>query len=139
MYRCDIIDRMSFETVYLSYIMSIDMCTCVCVALKLGMYVYIRVLIFLAGPSDYTGLSQQVTFDTCEDRSCVFIPILEDAVLELNETFTVNLDRTADLHPRIMLDPVQEEILIIDNDGECVYNNIEYCHQFVYHFVHNQF
>ena len=94
-----------------------------CVTLKVNMYVC--VFIFLAGPSDYIGLlSEPVMFDTCENRSCVYIAILEDMALEVNETFTVSLGRTADLDPRILVDPVREEIVIIDDDGECVYVTI---------------
>ena len=72
----------------------------------------------LAGSSDYTAVSQLVEFDTCEKRGCVNITILEDLVLEVNETFTVTLDSPAGLDPRISLDPTRGEILIIDNDGK---------------------
>ena len=83
---------------------------------------YICVYIFLAGPSDYIGLSSEpVMFDTCENTSCVYIPILDDVALEVNETFTVSLDGTADLHPRVLVNPTPGEIVIIDDDSECVY------------------
>ena len=56
-------------------------------------------------------------FDTCETRRCTEIPIVNDMVVELNESFLVILERTHDLDSRITLNPVNGAVEIIDDDG----------------------
>ena len=51
--------------------------------------------------------------------------IVDDNVAELTERFSVKLNRTVSLDTRITLDPVEAEIEIIDNDGECMNNVIK--------------
>lgn len=60
---------------------------------------------------------EPVEFETCESRSCVEITIVNDRILEIDETFSVVLNRTSDLDSRITLDPTEAEIIIIDDDG----------------------
>ena len=55
-------------------------------------------------------------FAACETRHCVNVAIVEDILVESIETFGVTLERTPDLDSRITLNPVTEEIEIIDND-----------------------
>ena len=45
------------------------------------------------------------------------ITVVDDEALEMEERFTVVLNRTADLDSRITLDPTVAEIVIIDDDG----------------------
>ena len=44
------------------------------------------------------------------------VAIVDDIMVESIETFAVTLERTSDLDSRITLNPVTEEIKIIDND-----------------------
>ena len=69
-------------------------------------------------PMDYGAVSTTVLmFNMCQDRSCTGVPIVDDLVLENDESFNVTLERTPGLDMRITLDPVDEEIKITDNDG----------------------
>ena len=66
---------------------------------------------------DYGNVSSILAFDTCDTRQCTEIPIEDDMIVELTESFFVTLERTPGLHTRITLNPVLEEIEITDNDG----------------------
>ena len=75
---------------------------------------------------DYGSLSTVLMFDVREMRRCVNVRIVDDAVLELSESFDVNLERTSGLERRIRLNPVDGEIVIDDNDG--MYDiNVQHC------------
>ena len=47
------------------------------------------------------------------------VSIVDDFILEDDESFLVTLLWVRDLDGRIELDPVNEEIVILDNDSEC--------------------
>ena len=61
-------------------------------------------------------------FASCETRACINVTIEDDNVVELTESFSVKLNRTDGLDERIILEPVEAEIEIINNDGEWVNN-----------------
>ena len=68
---------------------------------------------------DYRALDEALIFESCKTRKCINVSIVNDAVNETEESFTFHLSRTIDLHPHITLDPVDGEILIVDdNTGE---------------------
>ena len=62
-------------------------------------------------------LEEVLMFDACETQQCVAVTIVDDMIDEPEENFHVSLERTPDLDSRITLEPVEGEILIIDNDG----------------------
>ncbi len=67
--------------------------------------------------SDYNDLSYSVVFtsgSTDNAVRCVEIPILEDNVLEGNQTFTVTLDSS---DPGALLGTLSKTITITDNDS----------------------
>ena len=66
---------------------------------------------------DYGGVSSTLMFAACESRQCENLTIIDDATLELTESFTVTLERTLNLNSRITLNPVDRDIEILDNDG----------------------
>ena len=57
-------------------------------------------------------------FSECERQKCLNVTVTQDLVKEPDEIFTVHLNRTIDLSPRIDLDPVDERIEIVDDDSE---------------------
>ena len=67
---------------------------------------------------DYGPLNEILMFEACETQKCVNVTITDDGVDELDETFTYHLRRTTSLDPRIILDPVNGRIVVVDNDGE---------------------
>ena len=73
--------------------------------------------IFLVSPMDYGIVSTILEFGSCDTRQCTEIPIVDDMIVELTESFFVNLERTPGLDSRLTLDPVDGEIEIIDDDG----------------------
>ena len=70
---------------------------------------------------DYEEVERILMFRACETRACTNVAIVNDNVAELTEWFSVRLDRTDGLDPRITLVPIMAEVEIID--GECM-NNI---------------
>ena len=55
-------------------------------------------------------------FVECMRRKCMNVTIVDNKMKESNETFTFHLNRTTDLSPRIILDPVDGESYLIDDD-----------------------
>ena len=76
----------------------------------------LSLLIFTVEGMDYGALDVDLMFEKCTRRKCVNVTIMEDQMKEANETFTFHLNRTTDLSPRIILDPVDGEIYLIDDD-----------------------
>ena len=68
---------------------------------------------------DYEEVETILMFRSCETRVCTNVAIVDDNVAELTERFSVELNRTNGLDPRIILDPVFSEVEIMDDgDGE---------------------
>ena len=65
---------------------------------------------------DYCAVSSVLIFDSSW-KSCVFVSIVDDSVVEGAETFNISLERTSDLDRWITLSPNFGNILIDDNDG----------------------
>ena len=65
---------------------------------------------------DYCAVSSVLIFDSSW-KSCVFVFIVDDSVVEGAETFNISLERTSDLDRWITLSPNFGNILIDDNDG----------------------
>ena len=65
---------------------------------------------------DYEPISTILLFESCETHACVNISILRDLIQEQNESFTITLERTPELDPRIILDPLETQIVIL---GQC--------------------
>ena len=66
---------------------------------------------------DYTSRSAVFTFGECKRQICVNISIVNDPIVEKDETFSVALDSTPNLDNRIKLDSESVMVEIIDNDG----------------------
>ena len=68
---------------------------------------------------DYGSVSSilALNFNTCDTQRCTEIPIEDDMIAELTESFFVTLESTPGLDSRITLDPHVGEIEITDNDG----------------------
>ena len=69
----------------------------------------------VAGPSDYTGVSRQLSFQPGGTELCTTINIINDVILEDSETFSVQLTAT---DQAVILNPSSATVSIIDNDGE---------------------
>ena len=70
------------------------------------------------GTVDYDVVEAILIFKSCETRVCTNVTIIDDKDAELTERFSVKLNRTDGLDPRITLDPVVGEFEIMDKDGE---------------------
>ena len=66
---------------------------------------------------DFDHASNTLTFGACNTLQCTEIVIVDDMMLELTESFSVTLERTAGLDNRITLDRVDVEVEITDDDG----------------------
>ena len=71
---------------------------------------------------DYVSVSTILAFGSCDTRQCTEIPIVDDMIVELTESFFVTLERTPGLDSRITVDPVHGEIEITDDDGVYYYH-----------------
>ena len=67
---------------------------------------------------DYEALSTSLMFAICEARHCVNVTIVDDIMVESDEIFDVNLERTSDLLSSIILNSTARMIEITNNDGE---------------------
>ena len=57
-------------------------------------------------------------FEDCQQRSCVDILIHNDYTLEdLIEVLTVSLEAVPDMSDRIILNPAESRVVIVDDDG----------------------
>ena len=78
-----------------------------------------------SAPSDYTSVSQVLTFSSSLTAQFVQVPIVNDSVMELTEVFTasISLENSND-HVELM--PNSYSITISDDDGTIpiVYNTI---------------
>ena len=72
---------------------------------------------FSVAPMDYSqNTPVTLEFENCNTTQCHCIPIMNDDVLEGNETFYVTLEMATDLdRNNIILDPVNGTIEIIDD------------------------
>ena len=77
------------------------------------------IILHTAAPDDYSALQNPLTFTPGVNVSCAtVVPIIDDAVLEDNQTFGVVLS-TED--PNVLFDPASASVTIVDNDGEIAY------------------
>ena len=78
-----------------------------------------RDLFFYTAPEDYGFVSTVFIFNNISQQASVMVPIMEDALLEANETFKaeINLVRMEDSNC-ILLEPSIADITILDNDSE---------------------
>ena len=74
----------------------------------------------LTGDSDYdsTPAPSELTIQRGQEEMCSNITILDDALIEANETFTLTL--STNFSAGVILTPVIATIKIVDNDGECI-------------------
>ena len=77
---------------------------------------------FSVAPMDYIqNTPVTLQFENCNMTQCHCIPIVDDDVLEGNETFYVTLERASDLDlDKVLLDPTNGTIEIV-NDEKCNY------------------
>ena len=80
------------------------------------MYAIMTVYIYipLSGEDDFVPVSTALRFERCGNRSCTNIPIQSDEIMKETETFTITLERTLGLDPRIRLSQVDGEVTILD-------------------------
>ena len=62
-------------------------------------------------------MSTVLLFAACQMRSCENVAIVDDEVVENEESFFVTLEDTPDLNSRIHLTPTSGEIEITDGDS----------------------
>ena len=71
-----------------------------------------------AAPDDYSALQNLLTFTPGVNVSCTtVVPIIDDAVLENSENFSVMLS-TTDLD--VSLEPSSASVTIVDNDSKII-------------------
>lgn len=66
---------------------------------------------------DFKSLNNTLMFAACETRQCVTVTIVDDSEDELYENLFYTLEEFPSLNPNIELNPVEVEIVIIDDDG----------------------
>ena len=67
------------------------------------------------GEDDFVPVFTSLIFERCGNRSCTNITIQSDEIMEETETFTITLDRTSGLDPRIQVDPFEGVVTIFDD------------------------
>ena len=79
-----------------------------------GQYI---ILLAVSG-EDHSHLNHIVTFEKCSREACAVIILVDDRMVERDETFYVTLGRTPDLDDRIRLHPTEQRVRILNDDGE---------------------
>ena len=79
----------------------------------LSVFQPILICTYVVAPVDYVSFNASLMFAACEIRRCVNVSIVNDFAGEPEESFFYKLRRTPGLHPRITLDPVDGEIVIV--------------------------
>ena len=69
-----------------------------------------------AAPMDYEALSTILMFAACETQRCVNVSIVDDVLVEREETVDITLE-TPDLGCCVLANPVTRKVNILDNDG----------------------
>ena len=87
-------------------------------SLSIQRYNLLSLLVFTVEGMDYGAVDVDLMFEKCIRRKCVNVTIVDNQMNETNETFTFHLNRTTDLSPRIILDPVNGESYLIDDDDD---------------------
>ena len=64
------------------------------------------------------------TLGACGIRLCWHISIVDDTIDESDESFSLTLERTAGLDPRITLSPSAGEIIILDAESIYTFKKI---------------
>ena len=67
---------------------------------------------------DYHQLATILTFGKCSMSECIQIDLVDDLMIERDETFYVTLERTPDLGEHIQLHPTEKRVKILNDDGE---------------------
>lgn len=66
---------------------------------------------------DFILETDRLKFEVGQIKSCGNVSIVKDDYIEPSETFTINLLRLPDLHPKITLNPDIARVEVLDNDG----------------------
>lgn len=70
---------------------------------------------FTENSLDYEGVTVLLNFGSCETRVCISVTIVNDSTAEGIEHFSASLERTANLDPRITIDPDFAKVEITDD------------------------
>ena len=74
---------------------------------------------FLAENEDYVRLSETVTLSPSVSKQCVFVTIISDSAVELNENLTVTISLIEQLSS-VEVSPFSTAVVILDDDSESV-------------------
>ena len=86
--------------------------------LLLGLNVFsIKIKIVTEPSTDYGEVTTNLTFSSCENKTCINVTIVNDNVAEETEVFTVRLQKPANPDSSISLIPNSAEVQVEDNDG----------------------
>lgn len=77
---------------------------------------YLNIIFFLA-PDDYTSVTKLLNFTSSTTQFLISVPIINDDLVELNETFIANLTLVSKVGLDVIIDPGQAVINIISEDG----------------------
>lgn len=70
---------------------------------------------FTEASMDYGRIATLLMFGSCETRACIHVIIVNDNTAEGIERFVASLGRTANLDPRITIDPDIAIVEIMDD------------------------
>lgn len=70
--------------------------------------------------SDYLQQDQQLTFEPSSTSQNIIIPLVNDDVMEADETFTLSLAVAEGAQGVNIASPASVEITITDDDGKCM-------------------
>ena len=72
---------------------------------------------FYIASSDYDANSTNLTLSACKKRESVFVNIIDDEIIELDEHFFVRIEVVGELANHVQLVQEEAEIIILNDDG----------------------
>lgn len=83
------------------------------------------VMIIPLASDDYMSTSSSMQFNSNDTvnvtQKCITVPVIDDTISDPGETFTVIINST---NPRVIFTRNTTTVIIIDNDGRCMYFNL---------------
>ena len=82
---------------------------------------------YTAPGDDYVPVQNAIMrFTPQDENACLLVTIIDEDIVEQNESFFVTLERTADLNERITIDPdnSEGEVVIGNDDGKFLFSNL---------------
>lgn len=71
-------------------------------------------------PTDYGAINTSVTLSATQRTATVFVTIIDDEAVELNERFFMKIEVSGEMSDAVELEQGETQVIITNNDGNVV-------------------